>query len=178
MDFGAPEQEAVVAFRWPADVSDRLDPAKSPMAEAGPDGPLGPPARSVQLPRLVDHALASGAPHYIGRGLNRWSNVHIADVAQLYLIALERAAAGSFAFVENGEAAFRDMADAIGRRLDLGTAQSMDFEAAAALWGSGMAAVALASNSRARGKLGRELGWAPKHDSVIRWIEDELTPEA
>ncbi|MFY0581844.1 hypothetical protein ACN28S_53005 [Cystobacter fuscus] len=41
---------------------------------------------------------------YIGRGLNIWSNVHIADMAELYLLALEKAPAGSFYYVENGEA--------------------------------------------------------------------------
>lgn len=38
---------------------------------------LGPPAQSVQIPALVRQAKASGAVRYIGRGLNRWSNVHI-----------------------------------------------------------------------------------------------------
>jgi nucleoside-diphosphate-sugar epimerase len=36
---------------------------------------LGPPARSVQIPALVCQAKASGVARYIGRGLNRWSNV-------------------------------------------------------------------------------------------------------
>ncbi|MDR3507453.1 MAG: NAD-dependent epimerase/dehydratase family protein, partial [Caulobacteraceae bacterium] len=75
---------------------------------------LGPPAQSVQLPRLVALARETGVAGYIGRGLNRWSTVHIADVADLYLAALDRAPAGTFAYVENGEAGFKDMADAIG----------------------------------------------------------------
>src|SRR5438093_4003956 len=52
---------------------------------------LGPPARSVQIPALVAQAKASGIARYIGRGLNRWSNVHIADVAALYALVLTRA---------------------------------------------------------------------------------------
>ena len=39
---------------------------------------LGVPAESVQVPALVRQAKASGVARYIGRGLNRWSNVHIA----------------------------------------------------------------------------------------------------
>jgi nucleoside-diphosphate-sugar epimerase len=93
---------------------------------------LGPPAQSVQLPRLIDEARESGIAHYIGRGLNRWSTVHIADVVDLYLLALERAPAGLFAFVENGESAFRDMAQAIGCALGLANARSMTSEAAVA----------------------------------------------
>ena len=48
---------------------------------------LGVPAESVQVPALVRQAKASGVARYIGRGLNRWSNVHIADVAALYALA-------------------------------------------------------------------------------------------
>ena len=55
---------------------------------------LGSPARSVQIPALVRQAKESGVPHYIGRGLSRWSNVHIADVAALYVLAAAKAPQG------------------------------------------------------------------------------------
>jgi nucleoside-diphosphate-sugar epimerase len=131
---------------------------------------LGPKAQSVQLPRLIAEARASGAAPYIGRGLNRWSNVHIADVADLYLLALEKAPAGTFAFVENGEAAFVEMAQAIGQALGM-EPRSMDRAAAEALWGREMAVFALGSNSRVRGQRARDLGWTPKHGSVVEWIK-------
>jgi nucleoside-diphosphate-sugar epimerase len=54
---------------------------------------LGPPAQSVQIPALVRQAKASGVARYVGRGLNRWSNVHVADVAALYALALTNAQA-------------------------------------------------------------------------------------
>src|SRR5271163_1123401 len=57
---------------------------------------LGPPAQSVQIPALVRQAKSSGVARYIGRGLNRWSNVHIADVAALYALALAKAPSGAF----------------------------------------------------------------------------------
>jgi nucleoside-diphosphate-sugar epimerase len=131
---------------------------------------LGPKAQSVQLPRLIAEAKASGAAPYIGRGLNRWSNVHIADVADLYLLALEKAPAGTFAFVENGEATFLEMAQAIGQALGM-EPRSMDRAAAEALWGREMAVFALGSNSRVRGQRARDLGWTPKHGSVVEWIK-------
>jgi nucleoside-diphosphate-sugar epimerase len=131
---------------------------------------LGPKAQSVQLPRLVAQAKASGVAPYIGRGLNRWSNVHIADVADLYLLALDKAPAGTFAFVENGEASFGEMAQAIGEALGL-EARSMVRDAAEALWGREMAVFALGSNSRVRGQRARDLGWTPKHGSVVEWIK-------
>lgn len=134
---------------------------------------LGPKAQSVQLPRLVAQAKASGKAPYIGRGLNRWSNVHIADVADLYLLALEKAPAGLFAYVESGEAAFVDMAQAIGEALDI-PAASLDRAEAEALWGREMAVFALGSNSRVRGQRARDLGWAPHRPSVLDWIRNEV----
>lgn len=134
-----------------------------------------PDARSVQLPRLEAFARRTGRAHYIGRGLNRWSTVHIADVADLYALAVERAEPGLFCFVENGEASFRDMADAIGAALGLGAAVSLAPEAAVAEWGSATATLSLGSNSRVRGAHARaRLGWAPHHGSVTQWIQTAL----
>lgn len=135
---------------------------------------LGPPAQSVQIPALVRQAKASGVVRYIGRGLNRWSNVHIADVAALYLLALARAPAGSFMYVESGEAALGDIAQAIAARLGLGAPQSWSAEQAIAAWGRNMATFSLGSNSRVRGKAAADLGWAPARGSVTEWIADEL----
>ncbi len=135
---------------------------------------LGAPAQSVQLPRLVAQARESGIARYIGRGLNIWSTVHIADVAELYLLAVEKAPAGTFAFVENGESSFIDMAGAIADRLGLGAAQSWPAQDAIAKWGREIAVFALGSNSRVRGKKARALGWSPKHGSAVEWLRNEL----
>ena len=112
---------------------------------------------------------------YIGRGLNRWSTVHIADVAELYRLAVVKAEAGLFCFVENGEAAFRDMAEAIGNALGLGGAEAMVPEEAIAAWGRAHAVFSLGSNSRMRGRRARaRLGWSPRHGSAIDWVREEL----
>lgn len=135
---------------------------------------LGPPAQSVQLPALVRQAKASGTVRYIGRGLNRWSNVHIADVAALYLLALANAPAGTFLYVESGEEALGAIAEAIAARLDLGAAQSWSAEAAIAAWGRNLATFSLGSNSRVRGQAAATLGWSPTRRSIIRWIAEEM----
>lgn len=136
---------------------------------------LGPEARSVQLPLLIDQARDSGHACFIGRGLNRWSTVHIADVADLYLLALDKAPPGSFAFVESGEAAFRDMAESIAKGLDLGDPVSMTIEAAAARWGRQRALYSLASNSRVRSLRTWDWGWSPSNRDVHQWIRDHLS---
>lgn len=135
---------------------------------------LGPDARSVQLPLLIDRARETGEAAYIGRGLNRWSTVHIADVVDLYLLALERAPAGTFAFVESGEASFRELAQSIADGLKLGEPISMTIEDAEARWGRGRARYSLASNSRVRSLHTRALGWVPSDMTVDRWIVDHL----
>lgn len=135
---------------------------------------LGPEARSVQLPLLIDYARESGRSHYIGRGLNRWSTVHIADVVDLYFLALEKAPSRTFAFVESGEAAFGEMAATIADGLALGAPLSMTIEAAELRWGRERALYSLASNSRVRGRRAPAFDWAPKCSSVHQWLSDHL----
>jgi nucleoside-diphosphate-sugar epimerase len=135
---------------------------------------LGPPAQSVQIPALVRQAKASGVVRYIGRGLNRWSNVHIADVAAIYLLALNKAPAGTFMYVESGEASLGEIAAAIATRLGFGAPQSWNAEQAIAAWGRATATFSLGSNSRVRGKVAESLGWAPARRSVTEWIACEL----
>jgi nucleoside-diphosphate-sugar epimerase len=136
---------------------------------------MGAPAQSVQIPVLAQQARESGVARYIGRGLNRWSNVHIADVAALYALAIARAPAGSFMYVESGEEALGEVARAIAARFGLGAAQSWPAEQAIAAWGREKAIFSLGSNSRVRGKAAIELlGWAPEHRSIKNWIADEL----
>ena len=136
---------------------------------------LGLPTQSVQIPALVRQAKASGVVRYIGRGLNRWSNVHIADVAALYELALAKAPAGTFMYVESGEEAVGEIAKAIAVRLGLGGAsQSWSAEEAIAVWGRNLAVLSLGSNSRVRGKAAVELGWSPTQRSVTQWIAKEM----
>ncbi|WP_027350677.1 NAD-dependent epimerase/dehydratase family protein [Halotalea alkalilenta] len=130
---------------------------------------------SVQIPPLVDQARESGIVRIVGQGINRWSNVHIDDVAELYLLALEKAPAGAFYFVENGEASYAEIGAAIARRLGTGPVQSWSVEQAIPRWGRAHAQYSFGSNSRVRAKRAREeLGWAPVHASVTEWIEHEM----
>lgn len=137
---------------------------------------LGMPAGSVQLPRLIEQARESGVARYIGRGLNRWSTVHIEDVADLYLRALRHVPVGAFIFVENGESAFRDIVQVIADALGLGQAQSWPPEAAISRWGRRHAVFSLGSNSRVRTKRARSLwGWSPRYASVEDWIRTNVS---
>ena len=130
---------------------------------------------SVQLPRLVRQAQKSGVVRHVGSGGNIWSNVHIDDVVDLYRLALEKTPAGTFYFVESGEASFRDMSAAIARAMKLGPAQDWPLADAEQEWGYEMANYGLGSNSRVRGERSRKLlEWQPRRTSVEEWIEREM----
>lgn len=127
---------------------------------------------SVQLPRLIEIARRHGVPRHVGRGLNVWSHVHIDDVVDLYLLALERAPACSLFFAENGEASWKSMAAAVGRLLGLGD-ETKDWPLDEAVAALGIGAVtSYGSNSRVTSvKARRMLGWDPKGPPLIEEIE-------
>jgi len=140
---------------------------------------LGLPRESVQLPRLIRQARKSGVVRHVGPGRNIWSNVHIDDVVELYRLALDKTPAGTFYFVESGEASFREMTEAIAKAMHLGPAQDWPLDQAIGEWGYEMASYGLGSNSRVRGTRARDLlGWKPTHTSVIDWITHDMMKDA
>ena len=131
---------------------------------------LGIAAESVQVPTLAAVARRHGQPRHVGRGRNIWSNVHIGDVAALYLAALERGASGFF-FVESGEASFHDLTAALGAALGLAPPEPWPIAEAVAELGYTRAMFSYGSNSRVRGPRARaELGFAPAGETLGAWI--------
>jgi nucleoside-diphosphate-sugar epimerase len=128
---------------------------------------------SLQLPQLIAVARKHGVPRHVGRGLNVWSHVHIDDVVDLYLLALEKAPASTVFFGENGEASWKDMAAAVGKLLGLGAAtKDWPLDEAVQTWGIG-AVTSYGSNSRVTSvKARRMLGWAPKGRTLMDEIEN------
>jgi nucleoside-diphosphate-sugar epimerase len=127
---------------------------------------------SVQLPQLVKLAKQHGVARHVGRGLNVWSHVHIDDVVDLYILALENAPAASVFFAENGEASWKSMASSIGKLLGYG-AETKDWPVEDALreWGAG-AITSYGSNSRVNALKARKmLGWNPSGPPLIQEIE-------
>jgi len=126
---------------------------------------------SVQLPKLIDVAKKHGVPRHVGRGLNIWGHVHIADVVDLFVLALDKAKGGSLFYAESGEANFKSVTQSIGRMLGLGDA-TKDWPIGEAVEGLGPGAyLSFGSNSRVRGKRSRELGWRPKQGTLFDEIE-------
>lgn len=131
--------------------------------------------QSVQIPFLVTNAREQGVVQVVGAGLNVWSNVHIDDVVELYLLALAKAPAGAFYFAASGEASFAELGAAIAQRLGMPAVEPLDPALAAAKWGEAKAFFTLGSNSRVRAKRAQEeLGWKPQHPSAVAWILSEM----
>jgi nucleoside-diphosphate-sugar epimerase len=128
---------------------------------------------SIQVPNLIRQAVKSGVPRYIGEGENIWSTVHIDDVASAYLLALDAARAGSFYFIENGEARLKSIVESIARLLGAKRApESWSVDEAIAEWGPQSAWISLGGNSRISAEKARKmLGWKPAGAGLFHEIE-------
>lgn len=72
---------------------------------------------------LIADAREKGAAGYVGDGSNRWPAVHVTDAGRLFRLAVEQAPAGSMLHAVGDEGVpIRDIAEVIGRHLDLPTA--------------------------------------------------------
>lgn len=136
---------------------------------------LGGHEDSIHVPWMIEQAKRDGVARHIGRGENVWSTVHVEDMADLYLLAIERAPAGSFFYVENGEeVSLRSMAEAVSRMLGLGgSTEEWTLGAAIEEWSAEGAIFAFGSNSRVRTDKARKmLGWDPSAPSLLEEIEN------
>ncbi len=119
---------------------------------------------------LVGIARDKEVSGYIGEGQNHWPAVHRLDAARLFRLALERAPAGSVLHgVADEGVPVREIAEAIGRQLDVPTRSILPEEAGEQFgWLAGFVAL----DVRASSGLTRErLGWQPTHPGLIEDID-------
>ena len=121
---------------------------------------------------FVDSARKEGAARYVGTGENRWPFVHVDDLADLYLLALKRAPAGSLLLGVSGPShPVREVAAAASRGAGAGgrtTAWPLE-EARKTL---GAYADALVLDQQASGRRAQEtLNWRPQRPDVLEDIE-------
>jgi nucleoside-diphosphate-sugar epimerase len=115
--------------------------------------------------RLINIARDTGVSAYIGDGSNRWPGVHTLDAARLYRLALENAPAGTRLHgVADEGVPFRDIADVIGRHLNVPVAGISPEEAGHFGFLSAFAAL---DNPTSNTLTQKVLDWHPEHPGLI-----------
>jgi len=146
---------------------------------------------SLQMPALIRASIDRGQAGMVGEGKNIWPNVHIHDVADLFIIVFKLALKGNagnhghqgYFFGESGEYTLFGAAEAIGQALvKRGVAKtalpsSFTQEELDKYFGG---SDYLGTNSRCRADRSRKVGWKPKYDgddffdSIDPEVEDVL----
>ena len=135
------------------------------------------------VPLLINLAREKVVSAYVGDGSNRWPAVHRLDAANLYRLALEKRAAGAgyHGIAEEG-LLFRDIAEVIGRRLNVPVVAKSREEAANHFgWFVMFAGMDLPASSQRTREL---LRWQPKQPGLIadmkhgRYFEPKQTAQA
>jgi len=143
---------------------------------------------SVQLPGLIKAFIKAGKAGTVGKGLNRWGNVHIDDLANFYVVLLEKAVEGKAStgyngwyFCVTGEHAWKDVTAKIAEELykykAISSPEVHEFndEESTSIIG-GWAWHAAGGNSRSRSDRALQLGWKPdeRNPGIFETIEGEV----
>jgi nucleoside-diphosphate-sugar epimerase len=118
------------------------------------------------VPLLIGIAREKGVSAYVGEGSNRWPAVHRLDAAHLYRFVLEKGSAGArYHGVADEGVPFRDIAEVIGRHLNVPVISKSPEEAADHFgWFAHFAGLDCPSSSARTQKL---LGWQPTQPGLI-----------
>ncbi|KIJ63834.1 hypothetical protein HYDPIDRAFT_40854 [Hydnomerulius pinastri MD-312] len=143
--------------------------------------------RSILIPVLVQVSLSRGRGGMVGKGANRWPNVHIDDVGDLYIVVYDAILEGKAGhgreglyFGENGEHVLRDISIKISEALnDLGESDSREptsfdqseYDKPEYKW-----LILVGMNSRCKSNRAHSLGWKPKYttEDMLQSIKDEV----
>ncbi|KAL2810349.1 hypothetical protein BJX63DRAFT_434397 [Aspergillus granulosus] len=156
------------------------------------DGPVR--VRSVQLPYLANAALRRGGSLTVNKGENEWRNVHIADLADAYVLLAGEALQGGgkadwnehgYYFVENGHHVWKDLAKAVAEdgykkgyfnsdKVDvLSVEETLEVQSTPhpgpAIWGVNSLGVATRI---------RSLGWKAQKPTIWEYVSEAVDIEA
>jgi hypothetical protein len=155
-------------------------------------GPLN--TRSRQAYELAHLILTGQYIPIIGQGKARWNNVHVSDLAQLFVLLTEAAVENNtdaklwneqgYYLVENGEHIWADLARLMGKKAtELGLVEKKELEEQSlgkdkAIDQAGFEAVSWGFNSRGKAeRASKVVGWQPKGPSIEKTVEEILKDE-
>ena len=129
------------------------------------------------VPLVIRLAREKGVSAYVGEGLNRWPAVHRLDAARLYRLVLEASPmAARYHAVADEAVPFREIAQVIGRRLNIPVVSRSPEEAADHFgWFAHFAGLDCPASSAQTQK---QLGWRPTQASLIPDIDQPSYFEA
>jgi len=141
---------------------------------------------SHQIPGLIRTGISHKRAVHVGKGLNVWSNVHIDDLVDFFVLHLEKSISGQapknddgFYFAENGSNNHVEITNEIGKALHKrglskeSTAEGIPEEKVPTVF-PGNIAPATAYNSRSRASKARQLGWNPHRPALLATIDETV----
>ncbi len=122
------------------------------------------------VPFMIEQAKKAGAANYIESGAEKVSAVHVEDVADLYVLALETSTAKGLYNVAAESVSLKELNEAIARLLEI-EAKSISREEARKQFGAMFDFLSI-NNQLSADKARRELVWKPSATTILDDIEN------
>jgi nucleoside-diphosphate-sugar epimerase len=123
------------------------------------------------VPILIGIAREKGVSGFVGDGANRWPGVHRLDAARLFRLVVEEAPAGTrWHGVGDEGVPFRDIAEVIGRHLDV-PVRSIPPEEATGHFGF-LGGLVQADNPTSNALTRKRLGWEPVEAGLLADLDE------
>jgi nucleoside-diphosphate-sugar epimerase len=177
--FAPPEAEVPPPFieAFGAAMAPRAETERAVLRAAGIRGIVIRPGlvygagKGYDLPNLIALARKHGAAPHLGAGAVRQGYVHIDDLVDLYILALERAPSGTMLHAVTGEIALGDLAASVSRLVGArGRTEAWSLPDMFARGGGG--GVSLSVNKRlGSDKTRKAVDWTPTRDDILQDVE-------